>query len=110
MSFRDKLFQIDQLQEAIDKNGKLGSEMLKKINNKFRLEWNYHSNNIEGNSLSRRETRTVMVGNITIDGKPLKDVYEMHQHDEIITSILKIGKGELNISEKRIKDIHFALM
>src|SRR5690606_29031906 len=54
--------------------------------------------------------RTVMVGNITIDGKPIKDVYEMHQHDEIISDILRIGKGDLNLSETRIKEIHRDLM
>lgn len=110
MDLKNKIDQIEQLQQTINNYGKLNDEVLKKITYKFRLEWNYHSNKIEGNSLDRLETRTVMVGNITIDGKPIKDVYEMHQHDEIITNILRIGKGELNISEKRIKDVHASLM
>src|SRR6202012_4681642 len=65
---------------------------------------------MEGNSLTMQETRTVMVGNITIGGKPLHDVMQMRGHDEVITQILQMGKGELNISEKRIREIHQAIM
>ncbi len=106
MSFTDKLLQIDSLKQQIDVHGKLPDEVLKKINYKFRLEWNYHSNSMEGNSLTRQETRSVMVGNITVEGKPIQDVLEMKGHDDVISDILKMGKGELNISERRIKDIH----
>lgn len=110
MSFKNKLTQIELLQEAIQKHGRLPDDVLKKINYKFRLEWNYHSNKMEGGSLTRQETRTVMVGNITIDGKPLKDVMDMKGHDDVIANIIKMGKGELNISEKRIKEIHAAII
>lgn len=110
MSYAKKLQQIEQLQQAIQQHGKLSEDVLKKINYKFRLEWNYTSNNMEGNSLTKQETRSVMVGNITVEGKPIKDVLEMKGHDEVINSILKMGKGELNISEKRIKEIHAGIM
>jgi len=106
MSFAEKLQTIAQLQQAIEQHGKLNDDLLKKINYKFRLEWNYTSNSMEGNSLTKQETRSVMVGNITVDGKPIKDVLEIKGHDEIITHILQMGKGELNISEKRIKEVH----
>ncbi|MDJ0367245.1 hypothetical protein QMK33_19015 [Hymenobacter sp. H14-R3] len=36
---------------------------------KFRLEWNYHSNAIEGNSLTLGETRSLLHG-LTAAGKP----------------------------------------
>lgn len=110
MSFLDKLQHIDLLHQRIEERGKLPDEVLKKINYKFRLEWNYYSNSMEGNSLTRQETRSVMVGNITVAGKPIKDVIEMKGHDDVITSIIKMGKGALNISEKRIKDIHKGIM
>ena len=47
-----------------------------------------------------------MVGNITVDGKPIQDVLEMKNHDDLIKTIIQMGAGELNISEKRIKEIH----
>lgn len=110
MKIKEKLRTIDQLKAKIDSYGKLSPEIFKKINYKFRLDWNYYSNNMEGNTLTKDETRSIMIGNITIHGKPIRDVLEMRGHDAAITEILKIGKGELNISEKRIKDLHRAIM
>ena len=110
MPFTDKIKQIDELQQKINSFGKLPDAVFKKINYKFRLEWNYTSNSMEGNTLTKEETRSVMIGNITVHGKPIKDILEVKGHDEVINSILKIGKGELNISEKRIKEIHEAIM
>lgn len=110
MSFEQKLAQIDELQERIGSYGQLADEMLKKINYKFRLEWNYTSNSMEGNSLTKSETRSVMTGNITVNGKPIKDVLEVKGHDEVISTIMKMGKGGLNLSERRIKEIHAGIM
>jgi Fic family protein len=110
MSLAKKLQQIDKLQEQIVAYGKLADDVLKKINYKLRLEWNYTSNSMEGNSLTKSETRSVMIGNITVNAKPIKDILEVKGHDEVISAIMKMGKGELNISEKRIKEIHIGIM
>jgi Fic family protein len=101
---------IDTIKEKIVQNGKLTKEQLNKINNKFRLEWNFNSNSMEGNTLTIEETRSVMVGNLDVHQKPIKDVLEMKGHDEVISEILKIGKGEQRLSERRIKDIHLGIM
>ena len=98
------------MQAAIEVAGKFDPEVLKKINYKFRLEWNYHSNAMEGNSLTKEETRSVMVNNMTVEGRSFKDVMEMKGHDQLISDLLKIGKGELGLSEKRIKEIHKAII
>lgn len=106
----DKLQSIAILRQAIDAKGMLPKEVLQKIEYKIRLECNYHSNKIEGGTLTREETRSVMVGNIVVDGKPLKDIREMSGHDEAMKSILKIGKGEKRLSERWIKDLHRAVI
>ena len=110
MSFEEKLGIIDEMNKQIAAHGPLDADMQKRINYKFRLEWNYNSNIMEGNSLTKQETRSVMVGNITVGGKPLKDVLEMKGHDEVVKDIIKMGSGELNISEARIKEIHKGIM
>lgn len=110
MKYIDLKNKIDAIKDKIVQNGKLSKEQLNKINNKFRLEWNFNSNSMEGNTLTIEETRSVMVGNLDVHQKPIKDVLEMKGHDEIISDILKIGKGELRLSEKRIKEIHSGIM
>lgn len=110
MGLKETIRRIDELQGQINSFGKLDSNTLKKINYKLRLDWNYHSNAMEGNSLTRQETRTVMVGVAVIAGKPIKDIIEMQGHDAVISEMLKIGRGEARISEKKIKDIHKAIV
>jgi Fic family protein len=110
MTYLDKLQQIDNLQDNILERGPIPIELLNKINYKLRLEWNFTSNSMEGNSLTKRETRTVMVGIIDVNDKPIKDVIEIKNHDKVISTIMKIGKGELNVSEARIKEIHKGIM
>jgi Fic family protein len=110
MSYIKKLEQIDKLQAEIQAHGILSTSLLNKINYKLRLEWNYTSNSMEGNTLTKRETRTVMVGLIDVNDKPLKDIIEIKNHDKVISTIMKVGKGELNISESRIKEIHKGIM
>jgi hypothetical protein len=106
----NKLDQIETLRRKIETYGKLSEEMLRRIEYRFRLECNYYSNRQEGGTLTRQETRTVMTGIITVEGKDIRDVYEMQGHDKEMLEIMRIGKGELNISEKRIKDIHRAII
>lgn len=110
MALKETLDRIDELQNRISSYGKLSDETLKKIHYRFRLDWNYHSNAMEGNSLTLSETRSVMINNVTVEGKPLKDMIEIRGHDSVISDILRIGKGELRITEKRIKEIHKAII
>ncbi|MDP5172055.1 MAG: Fic family protein [Bacteroidia bacterium] len=101
---------IDNRQQQIASHGDWDETLRKKVAYKFRLDWNYYSQSIEGGTLTRRETRTIMVGQVNVQGKPLKDVLEMTQHDEVIREIMAIGKGQKRLSEARIKQIHAAIM
>lgn len=109
-SYKEKRNVIDVLQQQINLCGEINAEVKKKINYKFRLDWNYYSNSMEGNTLTMEETRSVMVGNITVGGKPIKDVLEIKGHDDVISQILQIGKGEVRLSEARIREIHKEIM
>lgn len=104
------LAKIDSLQQQIADHGDWDEEVRKRIAYKFRLDWNYHSQSIEGGTLTRRETRTIMVGQVDVHGKPLKDVLEMTQHNEVIQEIMAVGKGQKRLSESRIRQIHGAIM
>ncbi|MBA3600758.1 MAG: Fic family protein, partial [Acidobacteria bacterium] len=77
---------------------------------KFRLDWNYHSNNIEGNSLTYGETRALILFGITAQGKPLKDHFEITGHNEAINWILEIVKGETVLTETFIRQLHTLLL
>ncbi|MBK9148697.1 MAG: Fic family protein [Flavobacteriales bacterium] len=110
MNLHELLQRIDDLQARILAAGPLSPEAKRKLDYRFRLDWNYHSNVMEGSQLTRQETRTIMMGNVTVEGKPIRDVLEMQGHDEVVRTLLGMASGELNLSEKRIKEIHKAIM
>ena len=47
------------------------------------LRWTYHSNAIEGNTLTLKETKVVLVG-ITFGGKTLREHFEVINHKDAI--------------------------
>lgn len=70
---------------------------------KFRLDWNYHSNHLEGNSLTFGETKALILFGITAQGKPLKDHLEIEGHNEAIEWVLDIVGGEYNRNRRNSK-------
>jgi len=110
MTLPELLHKIDELQARIVAAGPLTPEAKHKLDYRLRLDWNYHSNVMEGSSLTQQETRSIMLGNVTVSGKPIKDVLEMQGHDEVVTKLLGMASGELNLSESRIKEVHRAIV
>lgn len=110
MDLKQALLKIDILQARIVAAGPLNPDAKRKLDYRFRLDWNYHSNVMEGSSLTQQETRSIMLGNVTISGKPIKDVLEMQGHDEVVTKLLGLASGALNLSEARIKEVHKAIV
>ncbi|WP_185965622.1 Fic family protein [Flavobacterium zepuense] len=106
MGYTDIKYNIDILKLEIDAHGQLGKSQQEKINNKLRLEWNYNSNSMEGNTLTLRETSSVMAGSINVQQKPYKDVAEIRGHDAVVSEILSLGRGPIELTEQRIKQIH----
>ncbi len=77
-----------------------------RIMQKFRLDWNFHSNNLEGNSLSYGETKALILFGITASGKPLKDHFEITGHNKAINEILDVIKQERPLTESFIRELH----
>ncbi|XLS30295.1 Fic family protein [Flavobacteriaceae bacterium M23B6Z8] len=107
--FTPYLERIEKLHQTIIGHGKIDGDTLNKINYKLRLDWNYYSNRMEGGTLTRPETKQVMAG-VSVASKPLNDVKEMSGHDKAVQQILHIAKGNLRISESRIKAMHKLIM
>ena len=100
------LEKINQLQREIDKLRPLPAETEQRILQKLRLEWNYHSNAIEGNTLSYGETVAFLMHGLTAKGKPLKDHLDIRGHNEAINFLLGMVKDSRPITETDIRDLH----
>ncbi len=100
------LEEVDQLKIEIDKLRPLPAETEQRILQKLRLEWNYHSNAIEGNALSYGETVAFLMHGLTAKGKPLKDHLDIRGHNKAINFLLGIVKDSRAITETDIRGLH----
>ena len=95
-----------KLKTDLDSLRPLSKEDELRIMQKFRLDWNYHSNHLEGNSLTYGETKALILFGITAQGKPLKDHFEITGHDEAVKWILDIIKQDRPLTEHFIRELH----
>jgi Fic family protein len=69
------------------------------------FRWTYHSNAIEGNTLTLLETKVVLEG-ITVGGKALREHFEAINHRNAIYYVEDIIRKEEPFSEWQIRNIH----
>lgn len=100
------LDRVEQLKTELDALRPIDPDAEGRIMQKFRLDWNYHSNNLEGNSLTYGETKALILFGITAQGKPLKDHFEITGHNEAINWVLNLVKGETELTEVFIRELH----
>lgn len=98
------------LKKELDTLSPLNREQEQRIMQKFRLDWNFHSNNLEGNSLTYGETKALLLFGITAQGKPLKDHLEIEGHNEAIEWVTERVKGEYPLTESFIRELHQLLL
>ncbi|QQK78451.1 Fic family protein [Salicibibacter cibarius] len=97
--------QIDQKKARLDANRPLPKYTLKSLREKLLLEWTYHSNAIEGNTLSLNETKVVLEG-ITVGGKAMREHLEVINHRDAITYVEGIVQRKERLPEWQIKNLH----
>lgn len=103
--------EINLLKKEIDTLRPLSKETEQKILQKFRLDWNYHSNAIEGNQLTYGETVAFIMEGVTAKGKTLKDHLDIKGHDEAVKYLLDLVKNnEYEINEAEIRNLHATIL
>lgn len=76
----------------------------------LKSELAYTSNNIEGNTLTRKETRLVIEEDITSSSKPFVHYQEAVNHAKAFDYIIDILKSKTTITENVVLDIHRKLL
>ncbi len=102
--------QINALQTEVDTYRPLTSEQTARLTQKLRLDWNYHSCNIEGNTLTYGETKALLLHGITAKGKPFKDHLEIKGHNEAVEYIYDVVKQKERLTETFIRELHSIIM
>ena len=100
---------LDNLKAKLDSHRPLSDEVLKTLHENLVVQWTYHSNAIEGNSLTLQETKVALEG-ITIGGKLLREHFEAINHKDAILFIEELAKKDEILSEYTIKQIHSLIL
>ena len=101
---------VVRLKEELDAVRPLAPDVEQRVLQKLRLDWNYHSNAIEGNSLDHGETRAFLMHGITAKGKPLKDYLDIRGHNQAIDYLLSLVGGKEQLRESEIRALHEVIL
>lgn len=82
-------------------------ELVKNLDEWFRIELTYTSNAIEGNTLTRQETALVVEKGLTVGGKSLREHLEAVNHASALDFIKTlVSKPRPELSENDVLDLH----
>lgn len=103
---KNKFNVLDELSKELKTKRPLNQTELKKLHENFMIENTYHSNAIEGNTLTLRETAMILQDGITIAEKPIKDHLDLIGYKDAFEYIMELADRNTPLTEKNIKDIH----
>ena len=95
---------IDDLKAKLDQHRPLSPAIVKNLHEDLILRWTYHSNAIEGNTLTLLETKVVLEG-ITVGGKELREHFKAINHRDAILYVEDIINKQEPFSEWQIRNI-----
>ena len=101
---------LDHLKADLDALRPLTPEQEQRVLQKFRLEWNYNSNAIEGNSLTLGETRSLLLHGVAASGKSMRDHDDIRNHNKAIAEVELLATETRPITEHLIREMHEILL
>jgi len=104
------LARVHALRREVDALRPFDPEQEARLVQKLNLEWNYHSNAIEGNTLTLGETRAFLLYGITAQGKPFRDYLAVRGHHEAIRYLEELVRGGEALTETAIRELHRILL
>lgn len=109
--FFQRLTELEaQISEWRERSKAMKSVDEERLWRKLRLEWNYNSNHIEGNTLSYHETELLLLFDRTAGGHPLRDYEEMKAHNVAIHHTRRLARAAQVPGEGDVRDLNKILL
>lgn len=107
----DILTQISMLKSEWDRVRILSAENDARLWRKLRLDWNYHSNHIEGNTLTYGETELLLISGKTTGQHDIREFEEMKAHDVAIQHVRDLAAdASRQLTEGDVRDLNRILL
>src|SRR5437667_5428103 len=100
------LSEIDALKGSWLAAQPLKREDEQRLRQKLRLEWNYNSNHIEGNTLTYGETELLLIKGQTVGGHTIREYEEMKAHNVAVDYVEQLAREKRVIGETDIRDLN----
>ncbi|MGQ1947501.1 Fic family protein [Geofilum sp. OHC36d9] len=102
---------VNALKLELDKKIPLKAEDSKRLQKKLRLEFNYNSNHLEGNTLTYGQTQLLLFFDKSSGDVPVSDIEEMKAHDVALSQIEEMANDkERPLTETFIKELNKTIL
>ena len=102
----DAFGQLDTLKGWMDSFRPLPAAVVRELKTLYDVRFTYHSNAIEGNTLTQSETEMVLTHGITVGGKTLVEHLEVIGHKDAIDYIEELARKDTPLGEWEIRSLH----
>ena len=103
---KELLVRIDGNIKRLNSIRPIPVDALRKLHDEMRLAHTYHSNAIEGNTLTLQETKLVLEEGLTIGGKSLREHIEASNNAKAFDLMEDLAKKKRSIDHITIQEIH----
>jgi Fic family protein len=90
----------------IDRHRPLAPAVVRRLHDDLRVLLTFHSNAIEGNTLTLRETQLIIEHGLTVGGHPLREYLEATNHAEAFTYLTTLVNRQEPITRDTILTLH----
>jgi Fic family protein len=98
---------VNALKAALEKKLPMKASDEKRLKKKLRLEFNYNSNHMEGNTLTYGQTQLLLFFDKSSGDVPVSDIEEMKAHDVALSQIEEMARDkERPLTELFIKELN----
>ncbi len=100
------LERVNQKRDRLNQLRPIPAIAMEKLRESLMMEWTYHSNAIEGNTITLQETRVILSDGITVSGKTLREHFETLNHHEAIAALEEKVSPHYNLRASDIMHLH----
>lgn len=76
----------------------------------LRMHFNYHSNRFEGNQLTYKEVKALLIDGMALGVNSMRDYEEMEGHDEAFAHVRELAAKKHTLGEQDIKQLNLMCM
>lgn len=100
---------LDTLKAQLDRFRPIPAAVLANLHEDMVLRWTYHSNAIEGNTLTLQETKVALEG-VTVGGKTLREHFEAINHRDAIGYVESLLRDGERLTAHSLRSIHALIL